>query len=108
MAAAGVMMIAAFLYVRRSLSRPLLGLAGYMRQLATNDMDNDIQGTERCRTRPETARPQVLPKPFAAAGRQLASIRDVESTQEDPEEKPMDETIQRPVPARDSSVNNPR
>jgi len=47
MAAAGSMMIAALFYVRRSLSAPLLGLTACMRQLATNDIDIDIQGTER-------------------------------------------------------------
>jgi len=47
MAVAGLMMIAAFFYVRRLLSAPLLGLAACMRRLATNDTDIDIRGTER-------------------------------------------------------------
>ncbi len=47
MAIAGLMMIAALFYVRRSLSAPLLGLAACMRRLATNDTDINIHGTER-------------------------------------------------------------
>ncbi len=47
MSVAGLMMIAAFFYVRRWLSAPLLGLAACMRRLATNDMDIDIRGKER-------------------------------------------------------------
>jgi signal transduction histidine kinase len=60
MAAAGLMMIAALLYVRRSLSAPLQGLAACMRQLATNDMDIDIQGTERGDEFGEMARSVVV------------------------------------------------
>jgi two-component system, OmpR family, sensor kinase len=60
MAAAGLMMIAALLYVRRSLSAPLQGLAACMRQLATNDMDIDIQGTERGDEIGEMARSVVV------------------------------------------------
>jgi two-component system, OmpR family, sensor kinase len=47
MSVAGLMMIAAFFYVRYLLSAPLLGLAGCMRRLATNDTEIDIRGTER-------------------------------------------------------------
>jgi len=47
MAVAGLMMIAAFFYVRRLLSCAAAGLAACMRRLATNDTDIDIRGTER-------------------------------------------------------------
>jgi two-component system OmpR family sensor kinase len=47
MLVAGLMMIAAFLYVRHWLSAPLLGLAACMRRLATNDTEIDVRGTER-------------------------------------------------------------
>jgi two-component system OmpR family sensor kinase len=60
MAAAGLMMIAALFYVRHSLSAPLLSLAACMRQLATNDMDIDIQGTERGDEIGEMARSVVV------------------------------------------------
>jgi two-component system, OmpR family, sensor kinase len=60
MAAAGVLMVAAFLYVRRSLSAPLLDLAARMRQLATKDMHIDIHGTERADEIGEMARSLVV------------------------------------------------
>ena len=60
MVTAGLMMIAALLYVRRSLSAPLLSLAACMRQLATNDMDIGIQGTERGDEIGEMARSVVV------------------------------------------------
>ncbi len=60
MVAAGLMMIAAMLYIRRSLSAPLLGLASCMRQLATNDMDIGIEGTDRGDEIGEMARSVVV------------------------------------------------
>ncbi len=47
MAFAGVLVIGALVYIRRSISAPLLRLAGYMHRLAANETDIDIQGTDR-------------------------------------------------------------
>ncbi len=47
MAFAGILVIAALVYVGRSISGPLLRLAGYMHRLAANDTNIDIRGTER-------------------------------------------------------------
>src|SRR5580693_5169965 len=43
----GVLVVAALLYVSRSISNPLLHLAGCMHRLAANDTDIDIKGTDR-------------------------------------------------------------
>ena len=47
MAVAGVMVVAALVHIRRSISAPLLHLADRMRRLAANDTDIDIRETER-------------------------------------------------------------
>src|SRR5580700_4321515 len=47
MAFAGILVVAALLYISRSISRPLLRLAGYMHKLAANDTEIAIHGTER-------------------------------------------------------------
>jgi two-component system, OmpR family, sensor kinase len=47
MGIAGVLVVAALLYIGRSISNPLLHLAGCMHRLAANDTDIDIKGTER-------------------------------------------------------------
>jgi two-component system, OmpR family, sensor kinase len=44
---AGVMVVAALVHIRRSISAPLLHLADRMRRLAANDTDIDIRETER-------------------------------------------------------------
>jgi two-component system OmpR family sensor kinase len=44
---AGVMVVAAFVHISRSISDPLLHLADRMRGLAANNTDTDIPGTER-------------------------------------------------------------
>ena len=44
---AGVMVVAALIHIRRSISAPLLHLADRMRRLAANDTDIDIPETER-------------------------------------------------------------
>jgi len=60
MAVAGLTMIAALFYVRRSLSAPLLGLAACMRRLAINDTDIDIRDTDRDDEIGEMARSVVV------------------------------------------------
>jgi two-component system, OmpR family, sensor kinase len=47
MVVAGVMVVAALVHIRRSISAPLLHLADRMRRLAANDTDIDIRETER-------------------------------------------------------------
>jgi two-component system, OmpR family, sensor kinase len=47
MVIAGVMVVAAFLHISRSISAPLLHLADRMRRLAANDTDIDIGETQR-------------------------------------------------------------
>ncbi len=47
MGIAGVLVVAALLYIGRSISNPLLHLASCMHRLAANDTDIDIKGTER-------------------------------------------------------------
>jgi two-component system OmpR family sensor kinase len=47
MGVAGVLVVAALLYIGRSISSPLLHLAGCMHRLAANDTDIDIKGTDR-------------------------------------------------------------
>jgi two-component system OmpR family sensor kinase len=62
MAVAGVMVAGARLYVRRSISDPLLHLAGCMRRLAADDTDIDIDilGQERSDEIGEMARASVV------------------------------------------------
>src|SRR6202040_320898 len=57
---AGIMGIAALLYVRRAISRPLLDLAQRMHDLSANKTDIDIQGTERADEIGEMARAAVV------------------------------------------------
>jgi two-component system OmpR family sensor kinase len=60
MAFAGVLVIGALIYISRSVSRPLLRLAGYMHHLAANDTDIDIGGTDRNDEIGEMARAAVV------------------------------------------------
>ena len=60
MAFAGVLVVAALLYIGRSISKPLLRLAGYMHRLAANDTDIEIRGTERKDEIGEMARAAVV------------------------------------------------
>jgi two-component system, OmpR family, sensor kinase len=60
MAFAGVLVVAALFYISRSVSRPLLRLAGYMHRLAANDTDIEIRGTERNDEIGEMARAAVV------------------------------------------------
>jgi two-component system OmpR family sensor kinase len=57
---AGVMGIAALLYVRHAISRPLLDLAGRMHRLAENHTDIDIPATQRRDEIGEMARAVVV------------------------------------------------
>jgi signal transduction histidine kinase len=57
---AGVLVVAALIYISRSISSPLLHLAGYMHRLAANDTDIDIRGTERRDEIGEMARAAVV------------------------------------------------
>jgi len=57
---AGVMGIAALIYVRHAISRPLLGLVGRMHRLADNHTDIDVPGTERRDEIGEMARAVVV------------------------------------------------
>src|SRR3984957_9360347 len=56
----GVLVVAALLYVGRSISNPLLHLAGSMHRLAANDTDIVIKGTERGDEIGEMARAAVV------------------------------------------------
>ena len=56
----GLMVAAAVLYIRRSVSVPLLSLAACMRRLADNETDVDIKGTERQDEIGEMARTVVV------------------------------------------------
>jgi signal transduction histidine kinase len=56
----GVLVVAALLYVGRSISNPLLHLAGSMHRLAANDTDIVIKGTERPDEIGEMARAAVV------------------------------------------------
>ncbi len=56
----GVLVVAALLYVGRSISNPLLHLAGNMHRLAANDTDIVIKGTERPDEIGEMARAAVV------------------------------------------------
>jgi len=60
MAFAGVLVVAALIYISRSISSPLLRLAGYMHRLAANDTDIGIHGTERRDEIGEMARAAVV------------------------------------------------
>ena len=60
MAIAGVLVVAALIYISRSISSPLLNLAGYMHRLAANDTDIAIRGTERDDEIGEMARAAVV------------------------------------------------
>jgi len=60
MAFAGVLVVAALVYISRSISSPLLHLAGYMHRLAANDTDIVIHGTERHDEIGEMARAAVV------------------------------------------------
>jgi len=60
MVAAAMMGAGALVYVRRSISRPLLGLADRMHRLAANHTDIDILGTERGDEIGEMARAVVV------------------------------------------------
>ncbi len=60
MAIAGVMVAAALLYIRRSISAPLLTLADRMHRLAVNDTDIDIPDTGRGDEIGEMARAAVV------------------------------------------------
>jgi two-component system, OmpR family, sensor kinase len=57
---AGVMGIAALLYVRHAISRPLLDLVSRMHRLSENDTDIDIPGTQRRDEIGEMARAVVV------------------------------------------------
>jgi len=57
---AGVLVVAALIYISRSISSPLLHLAGYMHRLAANDTDIEIHGTERRDEIGEMARAAVV------------------------------------------------
>jgi signal transduction histidine kinase len=76
MAVAGLMVLVALFYVRRSLSAPLQGLADCMRWLAANKTDIDIAGTDRGDEIGEMARSVVVFKSnaieLAATQRNLA------------------------------------
>jgi signal transduction histidine kinase len=57
---AGVLVVAALIYISRSISGPLLRLAGYMHRLAANDTDIEISGTDREDEIGEMARAAVV------------------------------------------------
>jgi len=57
---AGILVVAALIYISRSVSSPLLRLAGYMHRLAANDTDIEIVGTERHDEIGEMARAAVV------------------------------------------------
>jgi two-component system, OmpR family, sensor kinase len=60
MAFAGVLVVAGLIYISRSISTPLLRLAGYMHRLAANDTDIVIIGTDRNDEIGEMARAAVV------------------------------------------------
>ncbi len=60
MIGAAVLVVAALVYISRSISSPLLRLAGYMHRLAANDTDIEIRGTERNDEIGEMARAAVV------------------------------------------------
>jgi two-component system, OmpR family, sensor kinase len=57
---AGVLVVAAIIYISRSISSPLLRLAGYMHRLAANDTDIEIRDTGRQDEIGEMARAAVV------------------------------------------------
>src|SRR5215470_629115 len=57
---AGVLVVGALIYISRSISSPLLRLAGYMHRLAANDTEIEIRGTERQDEIGEMARAAVV------------------------------------------------
>ena len=57
---AAVLVVGALVYIRRSVSDPLLRLAGYMHHLAANDTDIEIKGTVRQDEIGEMARAAVV------------------------------------------------
>jgi two-component system, OmpR family, sensor kinase len=57
---AGVLVVGALIYISRSISSPLLHLAGYMHRLAANDTEIEIHGTERQDEIGEMARAAVV------------------------------------------------
>jgi two-component system OmpR family sensor kinase len=57
---AGVLVVGALIYISRSISTPLLHLAGYMHRLAANDTEIEIRGTERQDEIGEMARAAVV------------------------------------------------
>jgi signal transduction histidine kinase len=57
---AGILVVAALIYISRSISSPLLRLAGYMHRLAANDTDIEVRGTERQDEIGEMARAAVV------------------------------------------------
>ena len=60
MAFAAVLVVAVLIYISRSISSPLLHLAGCMHRLAANDTNIDIRGTERKDEIGEMARAAVV------------------------------------------------
>jgi two-component system, OmpR family, sensor kinase len=57
---AGILVVAALIYISRSISSPLLRLAGYMHRLAANDTEIEVRGTERNDEIGEMARAAVV------------------------------------------------
>jgi signal transduction histidine kinase len=57
---AAVLVVAALIHIRRSISSPLLNLADRMRRLAANETGIDLQETERCDEIGEMARATVV------------------------------------------------
>jgi two-component system, OmpR family, sensor kinase len=60
MISAAVLVVGALIYISRSISGPLLRLAGYMHRLAANDTDIEVRGTERKDEIGEMARAAVV------------------------------------------------
>jgi signal transduction histidine kinase len=60
MISAAVLVVAALIYISRSISGPLLRLAGYMHRLAANDTEIEVRGTERKDEIGEMARAAVV------------------------------------------------
>jgi two-component system, OmpR family, sensor kinase len=60
MICAAVLVVGVLVYISRSISSPLLRLAGYMHRLAANDTDIEVRGTERRDEIGEMARAAVV------------------------------------------------
>jgi two-component system, OmpR family, sensor kinase len=60
MICAAVLVVGVLVYISRSISSPLLRLAGYMHRLAANDTDIEVRGTERQDEIGEMARAAVV------------------------------------------------